>query len=383
VTKVLVISPAAADPASLEIAGPALRYRQLTDELRHNGVEATLASPGPGGDADWTRTRPLELARGQDAVVCPQGLADEAADLARRLPAGCALAVDCYAPALVERALLGPGDLRFAAFRRRVLGALERADLLLVANQPQRAYVAGMLSALGRMAPERTPPPVLLAPMGAPPPQPAAADPATPLVLWYGGLWPWFDGATAIEAFAIVARELPAARLRILGGRHPRGEAPDSLDAVLAAATTLGVRDRVESLPWAAPRSLPDLLMQASCALCLAHDGIEHRLAQRTRLLDLLSAGVPFVCTQGDSLGARAVEAGAATAVPAGDSASAARALAAVLGDSTARNAQAQASQALAADLAPARTLADAVAWLSAPKAGSSVRAQSPWRRRA
>jgi glycosyltransferase involved in cell wall biosynthesis len=383
VTKVLVISPAAADPASLEIAGPALRYRQLTDELRHNGVEATLASPGPGGDADWTRTRPLELARGQDAVVCPQGLADEAADLARRLPAGCALAVDCYAPALVERALLVPGDLRFAAFRRRVLGALERADLLLVANQPQRAYVAGWRAGRGRWARARTPPPVLLAPMGAPPPQPAAADPATPLVLWYGGLWPWFDGATAIEAFAIVARELPAARLRILGGRHPRGEAPDSLDAVLAAATTLGVRDRVESLPWAAPRSLPDLLMQASCALCLAHDGIEHRLAQRTRLLDLLSAGVPFVCTQGDSLGARAVEAGAATAVPAGDSASAARALAAVLGDSTARNAQAQASQALAADLAPARTLADAVAWLSAPKAGSSVRAQSPWRRRA
>ena len=30
VTKVLVISPAAADPASLEIAGPALRYRQLS-----------------------------------------------------------------------------------------------------------------------------------------------------------------------------------------------------------------------------------------------------------------------------------------------------------------------------------------------------------------
>ena len=72
--------------------------------------------------------------------------------------------------------------------------------------------------------------------------------------------------------------------------------------------------------PWAAPQSLPAILAEASCALCLAHDGIEHRLAQRTRLLDLLSAGVPFVCTQGDSLGARAVEAGAATAVPAGDS---------------------------------------------------------------
>jgi hypothetical protein len=88
------------------------------------------------------------------------------------------------------------------------------------------------------------------------------------------------------------------------------------------------------------------------------------------------------VCTQGDSLGARAVEAGAATAVPAGDSAAAARALRALLGDPAARHAQAQAGRALAAELAPAHTLADAVAWLAAPRAGLLVRAQPPWRRR-
>ena len=74
--------------------------------------------------------------------------------------------------------------------------------------------------------------------------------------------------------------------------------------------------DRVENLPWVVPEALPGLLAEASCALCLAHGGIEHELAQRTRLLDLLSSGIPIVCTQGDALGARAVEAGAATAVP-------------------------------------------------------------------
>jgi glycosyltransferase involved in cell wall biosynthesis len=373
VTRVLVISPVPGD-GSLEIAGPALRYRQLADQLRRAGVDVTLATRGPGGDADWSGTSPLELARGHAAVVCPQGLADEAAALGRRLPAQCALVIDCYAPALVERALLLPGDVRYARFRRHVLAALERADLLLVANQSQRVYAAGMLSALGRQAPERTSPPVLLAPMGAPPPQPSQGDPPTPLVLWYGGLWPWFDGVTAVRGFALAAREQPEARLRILGGRHPRGEAPDTLAAVLAAAADLGVADRVESLPWASPEALPELLAQASCALCLAHDGIEHRLAQRTRLLDLLSAGVPIICTKGDALGARAVEAGAATAIPAGDSEGAARALSVLLADADARRAQAHAGRRLAMELAPEQTLAEAVQWLAAPIASESTR---------
>lgn len=372
-THVLVISPAPGD-AAREIAGPALRYRQLADELRRSGVSVTLAARGPGGDADWSQTSPLELARGCAAVVCPQGLADEGAELARRLPQECALAIDCYAPALVERALLVPGDTRFAHFRRHVLAALERADLLLVANQPQRAYVTGLLSALGRVAPERPPPPVVLAPMGAPPPGAAGDGPAAPVVLWYGGLWPWFDGDTAVRAFALAAREHPAARLQIVGGRHPRREAPDTLDEVLATATALQVGELVESLPWAAPDAIPGLLAQASCALCLAHEGIEHRLAQRTRMLDLLAAGVPIICTEGDALGGLAAAAGAATTVPAGDAEAAARALAHLLGDAAARRAQADAGRRLAAELAPERTLAEAVSWLAAPVPGGSAR---------
>ncbi len=374
-TKVLVISPAAGD-ASLEIAGPALRYRQLAGELRRAGIEVTLATRGPGGDADWLRTSVLQLARGQAAVVCPQGLADEAASLARRMPPECALVVDCYAPALVERALLAPGDVRFAGFRRAVLAALARADLLLVANEPQRAYAIGMLSALGRVAPEGTPPAVLLAPMGAPPAHGPGEQPATPQVLWYGGLWPWFDGATAVRAFALAAGAHPEVRLRILGGRHPRGEAPDTLDAVLALAGALDVAGRVDSLPWASPEALPELIAQASCALCLAHAGIEHELAQRTRMLDLLSAGVPIVCTRGDALGQLAVAAGAATAVPPDDADAAAAALAHVLGDEAVRRSQGEAGRRLAAELAPEQTLAAAVAWLASPNGARGARAR-------
>jgi glycosyltransferase involved in cell wall biosynthesis len=378
VAKVLLIAPAG---GRAEVAGPALRYRQLAEELRRNGIEATLALPGPGGDADWSATGAAELARGHSAVICPQGLADEAAALARRLPQDCSLVIDCYAPALVERALLLPRDARFPGFRRLVFAALDRADLVLVANEPQRAYMVGVLTALGRSSPEHAGPRVLLAPMGAPPPHATVADPAKPLVLWFGGLWPWFDGATAVQAFARAAREHPAARLRIVGGRHPHGGAPDTLDDVLATADSLGVHDRVENLGWVPPEAVPGVLAEASCALCLAHDGIEHLLAQRTRMLDLLSAGVPIVCTRGDALGTRAAAAGAATTIPAGDVDAAARAVGQLLSDPAHRRAHAAAGRRLAAELAPERTLAETVDWLATARSATS-RAEPFWRRR-
>ncbi len=193
-------------------------------------------------------------------------------------------------------------------------------------------------------------------------------------MLWYGGLWPWFDGETAVRAFALAAREHPAARLQILGGRHPRGEAPDTLDEVLATATALQVAELVESLPWAAPDAIPGLLAQASCALCLAHEGIEHRLAQRTRMLDLLAAGVPIICTKGTrSAGSPPRPAPRRPCLRAmrrprrGP-------LAHLLGDAAARRAQADAGRRLAAELAPERTLAEAVSWLAAPVPGGSAR---------
>ena len=235
VTKVLVISPAAADAASLEIAGPALRYRQLAGELRRNGVEVTLATRGPGGDADWSLTRPLELARGHDRGRVPAGprrrggraRPPPAADcaLVHRLLRACARRARAARPRRRAFRRLPPPRARrararrSAARRQSAAARVRRRDAVGDRARRTRAHAAaGAPGAHGRAAAAG-----------------AAGDPATPRVLWYGGLWPWFDGATAVQAFALVAREQPDARLRILGGRHPRGEAPDTLDAVLAA----------------------------------------------------------------------------------------------------------------------------------------------------
>ena len=138
-----------------------------------------------------------------------------------------------------------------------------------------------------------------------------------------------------------------------------------------------------KAFPGRARRTCPGLLAQVSCALCLAHDGIEHRLAQRTRLLDLLSAGVPIVCTQGDALGDLAVRAGAAISVAPGDAAAAARAVARFLGDAGARRSHAEAGRLLAAEMAPERTLAEAVAWLAAPVVSERLKrsTRSRWRK--
>ena len=290
VTKVLVISPAAGGALARDRRARSALPAARRTQLRRGGVEVTLATRGPGGDADWSRTRPSELARGHDAVVCPQGLADEAAELARRLPA----------TVRARRRLLcaGARRARAAAPRRPALRRLPPQRARRARSRRPRCSSptsrsaptsTGMLAALGRVAPERPPPGVILAPMGAP----AARSAPGPVA----------DARALVRrALALVRRRDRSrgvrARRRRAPGRapaHPRRPPSARRGAGHARRGARGrpprwaSRERVESLPWVgARRRCPDCSRRPPCALCLAHDGIEHRLAQRTRLLDLL-----------------------------------------------------------------------------------------------
>lgn len=392
-SRVLLFAPDIPPAPGVMAAGPGIRYAELATALRDEGHEVTLAAPGAGADAVWTDDNAAELARDHDAAIVGQGNAELGRRLAREAPDDLPLVVDCYAPGLIECITLADGPSAFPGFHARAVELLRRGDLFLVANERQRLYTLGLLSALGRLNPiTYDDPPLLEVPFGVPndPPAPwtgrsvargTLVPDGCPLLVWYGGVYPWFDAATAVAGFARALEHVPDAYMAIVGGRHPRAHAPDGeLVRALAVATEARIADRVVEAPWGPYEDRIGWYVEADCAICLHHAGVETELSQRTRLIDLVWGGVPIICSSGDVVGERAAAAGAAVSIPIGDVDAAADAIASFLGDAARREAARAAARSLAGEMSWRRVAAPLAAWLAEPRvAGDRFRAGS-WR---
>lgn len=391
VTRVLLLAPDVPPTPGALAAGPGIRYAELAGVLRSAGHDVTLAAPEPGADAVWSPDSIASLARGHGAVVLGQGHADLGRAVARSLPDDLPVVVDCYAPGIIEAIALNEDPGMFPGFLERTLDLLRRGDLFLVANAPQRLYTLGLLSAAGRLNPSTyADPPLLEVPFGVPaaPPGPVVAKVGrgvlvpedAPLVLWYGGVYPWFDCATAVRGFARALQHHPDAWFVIVGGRHPRAHAPDArLLQALAAARELGIDERVVEAPWGPYEERIAWYAEADCAICLHHSGLETELSHRTRLVDLLWGRVPVVSSAGDVVGERAAAAGAGISVPIGDAEAAGDALIALLGDAAMRAAARVAAGRLADELAWPLVLEPFVRWLDHPHVAADRVSTDSW----
>jgi glycosyltransferase involved in cell wall biosynthesis len=392
VSRVLLLAPDVPPAPGALAAGPGIRYGELAAVLRAAGHEVTLAAPEPGADAVWSAESVASLAAGHDVVILGQGHADLGRAVARSLPHDLPVVVDCYAPGIIEAIALNEDPGMFPGFLARTVELLGRGDLFLVANPAQRLYTLGLLSSAGRLNPTTyADPPLLEVPFGVPaqPPGPVASrvgrgvlvpeDAA--LVLWYGGVYPWFDCATAVRGFARALEQIPNAWFVIVGGRHPRAHAPDArLLEALAAAQELGIADRVVEAPWGPYDQRIAWYAEADCAICLHHRGLETELSHRTRLVDLLWGRVPVVSSAGDVVGERAAAAGAGRSVPIGDAQAAGDALIELLGSPERRAACRSAAAGLAAELAWPRVLEPLVRWLDDPHVAADRITTSSWR---
>ncbi|MDX6600722.1 MAG: hypothetical protein QOE87_4609 [Gaiellales bacterium] len=393
VTRVLLLAPDVPPAPGALAAGPGIRYGELAAVLRAAGHEVTLAAPAeaPGADAVWSADSVGRLAAGHEAVVLGQGHADLGRAVARALPGRLPVVVDCYAPGIIEAIALNDDPGMFPGFLARTVELLKRGDLFLVANTPQRLYTLGLLSAAGRVNPTTYgDPPLLEVPFGVPvePPGPVRrrvgrgvlVPEDAALVLWYGGVYPWFDCATAVRGFARALERVPNAWFVIVGGRHPRAHAPDArLLEALAAARELGVAERVVEAPWGPYDERVAWYAEADCAICLHHRGLETELSHRTRLVDLLWGRVPVVSSAGDVVGERAEAAGAGITVPIGDDAAAGDALIEMLESPERRDARSAAAARLAEELSWPRVLEPLVRWLEDPHVAADRVSTGSW----
>jgi glycosyltransferase involved in cell wall biosynthesis len=140
------------------------------------------------------------------------------------------------------------------------------------------------------------------------------------VVLWNGGLWSWFDAATAIRAIAELAQRRPSVRLVFMGS-WARPEARRATAAARELARDLGLLGRVVFFNegWVPYERRADWLLAADCALGCHFEHLESRFAVRIRVLDCLWAGLPIVSTGDVPLADEIERDGLGAVVPAQD----------------------------------------------------------------
>lgn len=329
-TSVAVVT---ADVIGPKMAGPAIRASELARVLAADGHLTSLIStqrvdPLPGVEFEVRAARSrheLTAALADSEVVVFQGsLLSDHGWLTR---SDKLLVADLYDPIHLEQLQahqsaplterLAEHDLVGEVLRRQ----LRRGDFFICASEKQRDFWLGHLAAEGRVNPrqydkdESLRSLVDVVPFGLPS-QPPVAD-RRPLradglglggddvvLLWAGGLYPWFDPATLLHAFEVAHRSCPSLKLVFLAGRHPNPDVPDmpTRRATIALAEELGLRgDGVHFIEeWIDYDDRHNFLLDADVGVSTHLPHVETAFSFRTRILDYFWAGLPVVCTEGD-----------------------------------------------------------------------------------
>lgn len=216
----------------------------------------------------------------------------------------------------------------------------QRGDFYLCASERQRDLWLGLLLAKGRVnAANYAHDPTLqtlidLVPFGMPAQPPAQTQPVLKgvrkgidtgdkVLLWNGGLWPWFDPDTVIDALQIALKQDARIKLFFAAGQH--------FDATIVQAMPLQahIAERCKAAglldthvffgDWIAYDERGSYLLEADVAISAHKPSLESHFASRTRLLDCVWAGLPVVATEGDPLSALIAQHGIGLAVKASD----------------------------------------------------------------
>lgn len=363
-TKVLIIT---ADVISERMAGPAIRAWQMAlaladvTDVRLVSTKQMTTVDAPF-DVSFANERELRNHVGWSDVVVSQGhLLSHHRWIAQ---SDKIIVADIYDPfhleTLEEAKDLGEKG-REEAVLFRVVDLNEqtaRADFMLCASEKQRDFWLGQLAAVGRINPQNYDHDESLRSLLAVVPFGVQDDPPVQrrhgikgaidgiglddkVIIWGGGIYNWFDPVTLIRAVHRLVARRPETRLFFLGVKHPNPDSPEMKMAADARdlARELGLLGSVVFFNegWVPYDQRADFLLDADVGVSTHLDHLESAFSFRTRILDYFWAGLPIVCTDGDTLALQISENGLGRVVPPRDVGALETALEEMLFDETER----------------------------------------------
>ena len=257
------------------VTGGALRAVDIGKVLDAEGHTVRLMSRSqdePGGFTSEEDLYQKARAWGPERIIATQ--IEDATALAA---VGAPIAVDLYAPRVMESAF--DGSLRWTSVQ--TLRALAAGDVFLVSNHRQRWLWWGLLAMAGIDIRED---PTLLVPLIAPK-GPRRRVPKRPVFVVAGGSWPWQNPVPALNRVLAHLDRRGEGKVVWYGGVPQGGSAP----------WTLPEHSRLETPGWIDRTKLLSALSTATAALDWMAPNPERKLAFSFRHAEYLGCGLPIL----------------------------------------------------------------------------------------
>jgi glycosyltransferase involved in cell wall biosynthesis len=380
--RVVILAP---EPIRPKMAGMGIRALELARVLRAEFDVRLLVgndlaeAASVAGDLPVVAATPGRLAAAAvnaDAAV----VSGHAANWWFHQVPGVPVAADLYDPFFVENLHYAStlGEATAVHDRETLELALARADFFLCASPEQRLFYAGALYNAGRVGPRNFPADPTLSgllavvPFGVPG-EPASGDraagrrllnvpPEGPLV-FFGGIYDWYEPDLLLEAWPGVLRRRPDAKLLFF--ENPNPETTPQRVYARARERARAIDPQGKSIlfsPWLPYASRADLYAAVDLLVSISSEGLERDLAFRTRLLDAAWGGLPSLSVAGGPLARQLEEAGAGRRVT-GTASALADAVTQMLADPAEREKGAAAARRFAAARAWSLVAAPLAAW--------------------
>jgi glycosyltransferase involved in cell wall biosynthesis len=312
------------------VEGGGLRAWGLAQGLAKNGVDVTVAvlesyeiskTEHESGVkiCQWNFGNLGSLLERFDSVYVPYSHGDLMEFVASNLDKQKQLIVDLYVPIYIEvlaRKIKGL-VVEYEQYMNdlaRWNKAFPRGDYFLCASEAQYHFYNGALSVMGRMNPKTFETKILdVVPYGIHNQslvheknvcKGVLIEKSDFMVLWFGGLYPWFDIKPLLGAMKKISPDHPDIKLVILGGKNPfvtEKNFMQQYDFALEFAKKENMLDKnIFFIDWIPYEERNNWYMEADIVINLHHKTRETIYSWRTRIVDFIWGEVLILSTGGD-----------------------------------------------------------------------------------